>query len=90
MGLVVGSRCTAHQCEILELEGKVGGHVHRLVVDGYTFDLGGPHILFSNNKEILALLDRSSATTLRNVVATIRFGTMGGMSNIRSKMDFTT
>jgi len=58
VGLVVGSRCTAHECEILELEAKVGGHCQSLVTDGYTFDLGGPHILFSSNKEILGLLHR--------------------------------
>ena len=58
VGLVVGSRCTAYECEILELEAKVGGHCQSLVVDGYTFDLGGPHILFSSNKEILDFLHR--------------------------------
>ncbi|HEV2099490.1 MAG TPA: FAD-dependent oxidoreductase [Stellaceae bacterium] len=63
VGLVVASRCAAHartafECEILELEAKVGGHCQSLVVDGYTFDLGGPHILFSSNKEILEFLHR--------------------------------
>ena len=58
VGLVVASRATSHECEVLELEAKVGGHCQSLVADGYTFDLGGPHILFSSNKEILALLHR--------------------------------
>ncbi|HUZ75012.1 MAG TPA: FAD-dependent oxidoreductase, partial [Stellaceae bacterium] len=58
VGLVVGSRLTAHDCEILELDDAVGGHCRSLVTDGYTFDLGGPHILFSRDKEILALLNR--------------------------------
>jgi protoporphyrinogen oxidase len=58
VGLVVASRCKAHDCEVLELGPKIGGHCRSLITDGYTFDLGGPHILFSSNKEILALLYR--------------------------------
>ncbi len=54
-GLVVASRCR-HECEVLELDHSLGGHCRSLVEDGYTFDCGGPHILFSTNKEILALL----------------------------------
>jgi protoporphyrinogen oxidase len=38
---------------VLELDTVVGGHCRSLVEDGYTFDLGGPHILFSRNTEIL-------------------------------------
>jgi len=58
VGLVVASRSRAHDCEVLELDWQIGGHCRSLVTDGYTFDLGGPHILFSHNKEILALLRR--------------------------------
>ena len=54
-GLVVASR-SRHDCEVLELEASSGGHCRSLVEDGYTFDEGGPHILFSRNKEILDLL----------------------------------
>ncbi|HVN64718.1 MAG TPA: FAD-dependent oxidoreductase [Candidatus Binataceae bacterium] len=58
VGLVIASRCSRHQCEILELDDKVGGHCRSLAQDGYTFDLGGPHILFSRNKPILELMYR--------------------------------
>ena len=53
VGLVVASSCRKHRCEVLELDTVVGGHCRSLVEDGYTFDLGGPHILFSRNTEIL-------------------------------------
>jgi protoporphyrinogen oxidase len=56
VGLVVASRCQRHHCEILELDQTVGGHCRSLVEEGYTFDIGGPHILFSRNKEILELI----------------------------------
>lgn len=56
VGLVVASRCRKHQCEVLELDSVPGGHCRSLVEDGYTFDIGGPHILFSHNKEILQLM----------------------------------
>lgn len=56
VGLVVASRCRRHWCEVLELDGVPGGHCRSLVEDGYTFDIGGPHILFSHNKEILRLM----------------------------------
>jgi protoporphyrinogen oxidase len=58
VGLVVASQCRRHQCEILESDAVVGGHCRSLVAEGYTFDLGGPHILFSRNKEILDLVYR--------------------------------
>lgn len=41
---------------ILEKEAKVGGLCRSLNVDGYTFDYGGSHIIFSKNKEILAFM----------------------------------
>jgi protoporphyrinogen oxidase len=56
VGLVVASRCRRHQCEVLELDEVPGGHCRSLVEQGYTFDIGGPHILFSHNKEILQLM----------------------------------
>jgi protoporphyrinogen oxidase len=56
VGLVVASRCRRHECEVLELDDVAGGHCRSLVEDGYTFDLGGPHILFSRNQEILSFL----------------------------------
>ncbi len=54
VGLVVAAKCKRHSCEVLELDRAVGGNCRSLVRDGYTFDLGGPHIMFSRNKEILA------------------------------------
>jgi protoporphyrinogen oxidase len=57
-GLVVASSCSRHDCEVLELDDAPGGHCRSLVEEGYTFDLGGPHILFSRNKEILELIYR--------------------------------
>ena len=57
VGLVVASQCRRHQCEVLESDAMVGGHCRSLVAEGFTFDLGGPHILFSRNKEILAARD---------------------------------
>lgn len=64
VGLVVASRCRAHDCEVLELDEVVGGHCRSLIEEGYTFDIGGPHILFSRNKEILALLYRQLGDNL--------------------------
>jgi protoporphyrinogen oxidase len=58
VGLVVASRCKRHRCEVLELGDSLGGHCRSLVEDGYTFDLGGPHIMFSKNKEVLELMFR--------------------------------
>ena len=56
VGLVVAAECRRHDCEVLEMSDAVGGHCQSLVEDGYTFDVGGPHILFSKNKEILSLM----------------------------------
>jgi len=51
-GLVVAG-ATSHEAEVLEAGDRIGGHCQSLLKDGYTFDLGGPHILFSRNEEIL-------------------------------------
>lgn len=42
--------------EILEGEPEIGGLLRSANVNGYTFDLGGPHILFSKDKHALAFL----------------------------------
>jgi protoporphyrinogen oxidase len=60
-GLVVAGQCGKHECEVLEADDAIGGHCRSLVEEGYTFDLGGPHILFSKNKEILALMNEKLA-----------------------------
>jgi protoporphyrinogen oxidase len=56
VGLVVASQCRKHECEVLELDDECGGHCRTLREEGYTFDLGGPHILFSRNQEILSYM----------------------------------
>ena len=53
VGLVIGST-VGEPNEILEADARPGGHCRSLVESGYTFDLGGPHIIFSRNKDILA------------------------------------
>ena len=55
-GLTVGSAIKIHDCEVLEAAPVVGGHCRSLVEDGYTFDLGGPHIIYSKNAEVLAFM----------------------------------
>lgn len=55
VGLVVASRCKSHDCEVLEADEAIGGHCRSLIEDGYTFDPGGPHILFSKNQEMMAI-----------------------------------
>ena len=54
VGLVVAGHAAA-TCEVLEADDTVGGHCRSLVRDGYSFDLGGPHILFSRNQEIIEI-----------------------------------
>jgi protoporphyrinogen oxidase len=41
---------------LLEKESECGGLMRSLVEDGYTFDYGGSHILFSKDKEALGFL----------------------------------
>lgn len=55
VGLVIASRCRL-DCEVLETGSQPGGHCRSLVQDGYTFDLGGPHILFSRDQALLDLM----------------------------------
>ena len=38
---------------ILEKDKFIGGHCRTRIEKGFTFDIGGPHILFSKNKKIL-------------------------------------
>jgi protoporphyrinogen oxidase len=51
-GLVVAGHANDHT-EILEMDDHPGGHCRSLVRDGYTFDVGGPHIMFSRDQDIL-------------------------------------
>lgn len=69
VGLVIGAHLK-QPCEVLEADDVPGGHCRSLVADGYTFDLGGPHIMFSQNKETLdymiSLLGENVVTSRRN------------------------
>jgi protoporphyrinogen oxidase len=68
-GLVVAAH-SRHDCQVLEATERPGGHCQSLVRDGYTFDVGGPHILFSRNQQlvdyIVAQLGDNVATQRRN------------------------
>lgn len=54
-GLAVAAHLE-HDSEILEAEARPGGHCLTVQEDGFTFDAGGPHIMFSRNEETLALM----------------------------------
>ena len=41
---------------IFEKESKCGGLLHSIKRDGFTFDIGGSHILFSRNEKLLKYL----------------------------------
>lgn len=62
-GLVVGGH-QRHEYEVLEAGSRPGGHCQSLLEGGYTFDVGGPHILFSSNQEILAQIYRQLGDNL--------------------------
>jgi protoporphyrinogen oxidase len=40
-----------HDCEVLEKESRGGGHCQTVQECGFTYDAGGPHIIFSRNQE---------------------------------------
>ena len=42
-----------HSYEVLEAEERCGGHCCSVQEDGFTYDEGGPHIVFSRNQKIL-------------------------------------
>ena len=73
VGLVVASRCRRHDCEVLEFDNVAGGHCRSLVESGYTFDIGGPHIMFSRNQQTLdfmvSLLDGNVHRARRRWIA---------------------
>ena len=56
--------------EVLEKEQKCGGLMRTLREDGFTFDYGGSHIIFSKNKEpldfLLSLLGENKTKRKRN------------------------
>ena len=55
-GGLAGIAIAAHldeQCEVLEKETRGGGHCQTVQEDGFTYDAGGPHIIFSRNQEMV-------------------------------------
>jgi len=42
-----------HECEVLEKESRGGGHCQTVQEQGFTYDAGGPHIIFSRNQEMV-------------------------------------
>ena len=56
-GLVAGSRLK--NSVILEADSTPGGHCRSENSKGYTYDIGGPHIIFSRNKKILNFMKKS-------------------------------
>lgn len=55
-GGLAGLTVAAHlgePCEVLEGEERPGGHCQSVCEEGFTFDAGGPHIMFSRNKQTL-------------------------------------
>ena len=64
-GLVVAGH-VGEDSEILEMGDRPGGHCQSLTRDGYTFDVGGPHIMFSRDGETLAgMVERLDGNVLR-------------------------
>jgi len=56
--------------EIIEKEDECGGLMRSIQEDGFTFDIGGSHIIFSKDKDILnfmiSLLDGNYVQRRRN------------------------
>lgn len=55
VGLALAAE-SRHDCTVLEADEVFGGHCRSLVKDGYTFDLGGPHIIFSRDQKLVDLM----------------------------------
>lgn len=45
-----------HNVQVLEQESSVGGLCRSTQIDGYTFDIGGSHIIFSRDQEVLSIM----------------------------------
>jgi protoporphyrinogen oxidase len=55
-GGLAGIAIAAHldeDCEVLEKESRGGGHCQTVQEQGFTYDAGGPHIIFSRNREMV-------------------------------------
>ena len=46
------------ECEVLEKESRGGGHCQTVQENGFTYDAGGPHIIFSRNQEMVDYMVR--------------------------------
>ncbi|MDX8549502.1 FAD-dependent oxidoreductase [Methanospirillum sp. J.3.6.1-F.2.7.3] len=61
---------SGHDVVVLEKEKRIGGLCKSLVSDGYTFDEGGSHIIFSRDTEVLnfmkSVLNNNRAERTRN------------------------
>ena len=58
-GGISGIALAAHlgdNVEVLEKRARIGGLCGTISEQGFTFDAAGPHIMFSKNKEVLALM----------------------------------
>jgi protoporphyrinogen oxidase len=55
-GGLAGLTIAAHldqDCEVLEKESRGGGHCQTVQECGFTYDAGGPHIIFSRNQQMV-------------------------------------
>ena len=68
-GLTVAAHLDA-DCEVLESDERPGGHCQSVCEHGFTYDAGGPHIMFSRNQKtldyMLSLLGDNVHRGLRN------------------------
>ena len=44
--------------EVLEKESRGGGHCQTVQEQGFTYDAGGPHVIFSRNQEMVDYMGR--------------------------------
>ena len=65
-GLLVGLRLNGENKNIsfIDKDKELGGLLKSETIDGFTFDTGGPHLLFSRNSDIL---EKIKATLGRNI-----------------------
>ncbi|MDD1729107.1 MAG: NAD(P)-binding protein, partial [Methanospirillum sp.] len=46
------------EVQVLEQESRIGGLCRSVTNDGFTFDIGGSHIIFSRDQEVLSFMHR--------------------------------
>jgi protoporphyrinogen oxidase len=54
-GLTLGS--LLQEAEVLEKESAVGGLCRSKMIEGFTYDIGGSHVLFSRNKDTMKFIE---------------------------------